>query len=88
MENLVVNHINLTLGIAGLVSMILTGCAIQAGDALYRRFGRAQLKRQPGNSRRSLRCACQFLYSHRKWPLAKHQHGHDRKGITIKPCSC
>ena len=48
MENPVVNHINLTLGIAGLVSMILTGCAIQAGDALYRRFGRAQLKRQLG----------------------------------------
>jgi hypothetical protein len=48
MENLVVNHINLTLGIAGLVSMILTGCAIQLGDMLYRRFARAQLKHQLG----------------------------------------
>ncbi len=48
MEKLVVNHIYLTLGIAGLVSMIVTGCAIQAGDALYRRFARAQLKRQLG----------------------------------------
>ena len=28
--------------------MILTGCAIQAGDVLYRRFARAQLKRQLG----------------------------------------
>ena len=34
MQNLVVNHIYLTLGIAGLVSMILTGCAIEADEAL------------------------------------------------------
>ena len=45
MENLVVNHIYLTLGIAGLVSMILTGCAIQAGDALYKRFQRKAIER-------------------------------------------
>jgi hypothetical protein len=48
MENLVVNHFYLTLGIAGCISMVLTGCAIQAGDVLYRRFSQAQLKRQLG----------------------------------------
>ena len=45
MENLVVNHIHLTLGIAGLVSMILTGCAIQTGDVLYKRFQRKAIER-------------------------------------------
>lgn len=45
MQNLVVNHIYLTLGIAGLVSMILTGCAIEAGDVLYKRFQRKALER-------------------------------------------
>jgi hypothetical protein len=46
MENLAVNHIYLTLGIAGLVSMIVTGCAIEAGDALFKRFQRAAIKRE------------------------------------------
>ena len=46
MQNLVVNHIYLTLGIAGLVSVILTGCAIEAGDVLHRRFQRKALERE------------------------------------------
>lgn len=45
MANLVVNHIYLTLGIAGLVSMILTGCAIEAGDVLFKRFQRKAIER-------------------------------------------
>jgi hypothetical protein len=44
-ENLVLHHIHLTLIVTGLISMTLTACAIQAGDALYRRLQREAIKR-------------------------------------------
>jgi hypothetical protein len=48
MQNLLVNHIYLTLGIAGLVSMVATACAIQLGDVLFKHLQRAAIKRELG----------------------------------------
>jgi hypothetical protein len=45
MNDLVLHHPYTILGIAGLISMMLCAVAIEAGDVLYRRFQRVQIKR-------------------------------------------
>jgi hypothetical protein len=48
MANLFASHIRAVLLIAGLISMLATGCAIQAGDVIYKRFQRKAIERELG----------------------------------------